>query len=63
MKHALRFVRDETGQDLIEYSLLITFLVLGSAAVLLGVGQSTEPIWSNASTHLASAAAVGAAPR
>ena len=29
----LRFVRDEQGQDLIEYTLLLAFVCLASAAV------------------------------
>ena len=57
MKRTLRFLQDESGQDPIEYSLLITFLVLGSTAIFLNVGQSTTPIWNNAGTQLTAAQA------
>jgi Flp pilus assembly pilin Flp len=57
VKTALRFLKEESGQDLIEYTLLIAFIAMGSAALFLNVGQSTEPIWSNASTQLINAAA------
>jgi len=57
MKQALRFLKDESAQDLIEYTLLITFIALGSAAILLNVGGSTKPIWNSASSQLVNAAA------
>ena len=28
MKHLLRFIREDQGQDLVEYALLITFIAL-----------------------------------
>jgi Flp pilus assembly pilin Flp len=56
MNQALRFVQDESAQDLIEYTLLITFIALGTAAVLLNVGGSTKPIWTSTSTQLVNAA-------
>jgi Flp pilus assembly pilin Flp len=56
MKQALRFLLDESAQDLIEYTLLITFIALGSAAVLLNVGGSTKPIWNSANSQLVNAA-------
>lgn len=58
MKRTLQFLQHEGGQDLIEYSLLITFIALGSLAILLAVGQSPAPIWNNAGTQLNAAAAV-----
>jgi Flp pilus assembly pilin Flp len=57
MKRALRFLREENGQDLIEYSLLIMFVVLGSTAIFLNVNQSTTPIWNSAGTQLNAAQA------
>lgn len=51
------FVRDEQGQDLIEYTLLLAFVALASAALFIGAGGKIQTIWGQASTQLASAAA------
>jgi Flp pilus assembly pilin Flp len=49
------FVQDEQGQDLIEYTLLIAFVALASAAVFLGAGGSIKGIWGTANTQLSNA--------
>jgi Flp pilus assembly pilin Flp len=49
------FLNDEQGQDLIEYSLLIAFVALASAALFLGAGNSISGIWTKANTQLANA--------
>ena len=38
---------DEKGQDLIEYSLLMAFVLLAAAALYLGAGGSIKGIWSS----------------
>jgi len=53
----MRFVKDEQGQDLIEYTLLMAFIALASAAIFTSAGSSVNSIWKNASNQLASAAA------
>ena len=55
MKHFAKFWNDEQGQDLIEYTLLMAFVALASAALFLGAGDSIKGIWSQTSTNLASA--------
>jgi len=50
------FVNDEQGQDLIEYTLLLAFVALASAALFTSAGGSVSAIWGAASTNLASAA-------
>jgi Flp pilus assembly pilin Flp len=40
------FVRDEQGQDLIEYTLLLAFVALASAALFIGAGNTLAGIWS-----------------
>ena len=50
-----RFVSDETGQDLIEYSLLLAFIALAGAAAFMGMNTSVNTIWSVANSHLAAA--------
>jgi Flp pilus assembly pilin Flp len=54
------FVNDEQGQDLIEYTLLLAFVALASAAVFIGAGTSISGIWTTANSKLANANAVAA---
>jgi Flp pilus assembly pilin Flp len=49
------FQNDEQGQDLIEYTLLIAFVALASAALFIGAGSSIKGIWSSTNTQLTSA--------
>ena len=37
---------DEQGQDLIEYTLLLAFVALASAALFIGAGGSIKSIWT-----------------
>jgi Flp pilus assembly pilin Flp len=46
------FLRDDQGQDLIEYTLLLAFVALASAALFLGAGSSITGIWSVANSRL-----------
>lgn len=48
--------KDEQGQDLIEYTLLIAFVALASAALFLGAGGSIKTIWTTTNTQLSNAA-------
>ena len=51
MKHfILQFVRDEEGQDLVEYTLLLAFVCLASAALFINAGSSIATIWNDANT-------------
>ena len=52
-KWLARFRKEERGQDLIEYSLLIGFLALAVAGVFVGTGNSITGIWTSASTTIA----------
>jgi Flp pilus assembly pilin Flp len=49
------FWQDESGQDLIEYTLLLAFVALVSAAIFIGAGQSASEIWTVANNHLSNA--------
>jgi Flp pilus assembly pilin Flp len=44
------FAREEQGQDLVEYTLLLAFVCLASAAIFMGMGKSMSGIWSNANS-------------
>jgi len=50
-----RFLQDESGQDLIEYTLLMAFVALASASLFLSAGNSISGIWTNSSNQLANA--------
>ncbi len=52
----MNFVKDEQGQDLIEYTLLMAFIALASAAIFISAGTSVNKIWSTANSQLSVAA-------
>ena len=55
----VRQLRDEEeGQDLIEYSLLLAFVALASAALFIQAGTSVSAIWIAANVLLSNAASI-----
>lgn len=48
------FLEDESGQDLIEYSLLLAFIMLASGAIF--IATSDNQMWNLASSTLSNAA-------
>ncbi len=48
---------EEQGQDLIEYTLMLAFVALASAALFSSAGTSINQIWSKTDSQLSSAAA------
>jgi len=55
MTYLRNFWHDEQGQDLIEYTLLMAFVALASAALFLGAGGSIKGIWVTTNNQLAQA--------
>jgi Flp pilus assembly pilin Flp len=49
------FWSDDQGQDLIEYTLLMAFVALASAALFIGAGGSISGIWTASNNQLAAA--------
>jgi Flp pilus assembly pilin Flp len=49
------FWSDETGQDLVEYTLLLAMICLASAATFIGSGGSISGIWYITNNNLSSA--------
>ena len=49
------FIRDEQGQDLIEYTLLVAFVCLATAALFVSSGRSLSGIWIAANSQLGAA--------
>ena len=56
MTFVRNFWNDEQGQDLIEYTLLMAFVALASAALFIGAGGSIKSIWTTANQQLSNAA-------
>ena len=54
-----QFLRDEQGQDLIEYTLLMAFLSLATAALFVEQGGSISTIWNTTSNQLSNAVIAG----
>jgi Flp pilus assembly pilin Flp len=54
------FWKDEDGQDLIEYSLLLAFVALSSAALFSSAGSNVSKIWSTSNSTLTKAATTAA---
>jgi Flp pilus assembly pilin Flp len=52
-----RFCREESGQDLIEYTLLTAFVLLASAGLVIAGGGSISGIWGSANSQLTNGAA------
>jgi Flp pilus assembly pilin Flp len=48
-----RFWRREDAQDLVEYTLLIALVVLGSAGLMLNSNSSISKVWTSTSSALA----------
>jgi len=50
------FARNEEGQDLLEYALLVALIALVAIAAVAAAGQSVQKIFSNIATALGGAA-------
>ncbi len=60
MLHLVRnFLQDETAQDLIEYTLLVAFVALASAALFISAGLSINGIWDEGNEALSAANRMG----
>jgi Flp pilus assembly pilin Flp len=57
MNYVMNFLKDERGQDLVEYTLLLAFVAIASAALFISAGGSINTIWTTANNTLSTAAA------
>ena len=55
MTHLRDFWQSEQGQDLIEYTLLVAFVALSSAALFIWAGTTIKGLWSVSNSQLAAA--------
>jgi Flp pilus assembly pilin Flp len=46
--------RDERGQDMVEYSLLLAFIALAAVALLTGIKTQIKGLWTTISSTLSS---------
>jgi Flp pilus assembly pilin Flp len=51
-KFALRFWRDEKGQDLVEYALLLSLLAIAAVAGLGPLANTVGNVWNNTNAAL-----------
>lgn len=51
-----RFVREEEGQDIIEYALLAAFISIVAWTILQTIGQDVETMYTNVDTATGAAA-------
>ena len=47
-----KFMKDEEGQDLVEYALLLVFLALAAIAILPTLGSSVNTVFSQSNSAL-----------
>jgi len=57
----VNFLREEQGQDLVEYTMLLAFVVLASAGILLNIGSSLSVVWQDTSQRANEAASIAQA--
>jgi Flp pilus assembly pilin Flp len=51
----MRLIRDEAGQDLIEYALLAAFLAIAAIAALIILGPIVNQVFNNVATQVGGA--------
>ena len=49
-----RFLKDDEGQDLVEYALLLVFLALAAISILPVLGSSVNQVFSQSNSALIS---------
>jgi Flp pilus assembly pilin Flp len=54
--HLKKLWPDDSGQDLVEYSLLLAFIAITAIALLTSTGGSIKTLWTGMNTTLTSAA-------
>jgi len=52
MSRVVEFLKGEQGQDLVEYTLLIAFVMFASAAMYINAGGSVTGIWCMSNSQL-----------
>lgn len=50
----MSFFRDESGQDIVEYALLMAFVGLAGAAAINALGSDVNTLWANINSRMTS---------
>jgi Flp pilus assembly pilin Flp len=51
-----RFVKEESGQDMIEYVLILAFVCVAAAAIITTISADLSTVWTNTKVHTGAAA-------
>lgn len=55
IERVIEFGKDDRGQDIVEYTLLLAFVALAGAAAYIGMARSTNTLWGVMNSRLAAA--------
>jgi pilus assembly protein Flp/PilA len=55
MKNLIRLWKEEEGQDLVEYALLVVLIALGAVVAMKGLASAVSDAFNSATTNLVSA--------
>jgi Flp pilus assembly pilin Flp len=55
MTYIANLLMDEQGQDLIEYTLLISFVAIAVVGLFIGAGNDVKGVWANSNNQLVKA--------
>ena len=58
--HLRQLIRDDAGQDLIEYGLLAGFIALAAVAMIMNIGTGVNSLFSANNTQVQAAASASA---
>ena len=50
------FLKDELGQDMVEYVLILAFVAIAAAAIITTTGTDIKTVWTITSNNLKNAA-------
>ena len=53
-----RLWKEEQGQDMVEYVIILAFVAVAAAAIILNTSNSISTIWSVTNSELSTAASV-----
>ena len=56
MNFLKNFWMDESGQDMVEYTLLLAFVALAAGGAYVNIGRNISGIWSKATKDIQNAA-------
>jgi Flp pilus assembly pilin Flp len=55
MRYIERLLRDEEGQSLIEYAIILSFVTISVVGLFMGAGQDVKGVWAVSNNQLTKA--------